>query len=65
MKHSGTAAATCHAGRRRSPGNWLVDVMAEELCWIDQVEQSQMPDDQRAIHKHHTWYLVEGTRPVG
>ena len=43
----------------------LVDVMAEELCWIDQVEQSQMPDDQRAIHKHHTWYLVEGTRPVG
>jgi SAM-dependent methyltransferase len=39
----------------------LVDVMAEELCWIDQVEQSQMPDDQRAIYKDHAWYLVEGT----
>jgi SAM-dependent methyltransferase len=43
----------------------LADVMAEELSWIDQVEQSQMPDDQKAIYKDHTWYLVEGTRPVG
>jgi len=43
----------------------LVDVMAEEHCWIDQVGQSQMPDDQRAIHRHHTWYLIEGTRPIG
>jgi SAM-dependent methyltransferase len=43
----------------------LVEVMAEELCWIDQVEQSQMPEDQRAIYQDHTWYLVEGTRPVG
>ena len=43
----------------------LVDVMAEELCWIDQVEHAQMPDDQRAIYKNHAWYLVEGTRPVG
>jgi SAM-dependent methyltransferase len=43
----------------------LVDVMAEELSWIDQVEQSQMPEDQWATYKDHAWYLVEGTRPVG
>jgi SAM-dependent methyltransferase len=43
----------------------LVDVMAEELCWIDRVEQSQMPEDQQAIYKNHSWYLVEGTRPAG
>lgn len=42
----------------------LVDVMAEELCWLDQVEQAHMPEDQRMIFKHHTWYLVEGTRPL-
>jgi hypothetical protein len=43
----------------------LADVTAEELRWIDQVGQSQMPDDQRAIYKDHTWYLVEGIRPNG
>jgi len=25
----------------------------------------QMPEDQREIYKDHTWYLIEGTRPVG
>lgn len=42
----------------------LVDVMAEELNWLDRVEQSQMPQDQQEIFQHHTWYLVEGTRPI-
>lgn len=40
----------------------LGDIMAEELCWIDRVEQSHMPEDERQIFQHHTWYLVEGSR---
>lgn len=42
----------------------LTDVMAEELVWLDRVEQSQMPADQQLIYRHHTWYLIEGTRPA-
>jgi ubiquinone/menaquinone biosynthesis C-methylase UbiE len=41
----------------------LVEVMAEELRWIDRVERLEMPEDQRRIWEDHAWYLVEGTRP--
>lgn len=40
----------------------LTNVLAEELTWIDNVERSVMPLDQRLRHRSRR-YLLEGTRP--
>jgi hypothetical protein len=40
----------------------LSDVLAEELAWIDNVERSVMPLDERLRHRYRR-YLLEGTTP--